>query len=91
MTQLQFDGDTIDQAADTRRLENQYVRIFEVMKDGKWRTLHQIEQMTGYQLPSISARLRDFRKDKNGGHTVNRRRAQYRSQGIHEYQLIVRP
>jgi hypothetical protein len=44
--------------------------------------------VTGFPEASISARLRDFRKEQFGKHVVERRR---RSQGQWEYRLIVVP
>jgi hypothetical protein len=60
------------------------------MKNGKWRTLAEIEEATADSVASISARLRDFRKEHFGAHTVNRRPRGDRIRGLYEYQLIVR-
>jgi hypothetical protein len=57
------------------------------MADGDWRTLHEISARTSDPLQSISARLRDFRKQKFGGHTLERRNI---SGGLFEYRLVVR-
>lgn len=75
-------------AADCARLEGQTRKIFELMKDGRFRTLAEIESVTGYPQPSISSQLRHFRKIRFGGHTLNKRR---RNDGAQwEYQLIER-
>jgi uncharacterized protein YueI len=58
------------------------------MQDGEWRTLAEIETITGDPQASISAQLRHLRKKRFGYHTVNKqRRACYL--GTFEYQLIV--
>ena len=82
-----FDGTTYEPARDHDRLAAQWLAVFNLMRDAEWRTLDQIAHETGYPEASISARLRDFRKDKFGGHTVTRR---YFGFGLFEYQLIVR-
>lgn len=81
-----FDGPTIEPVRDNQRLHFQLAQVFELMKDGKWRTLGAIERETGAPAPSVSARLRDLRKQKFGGHTVNR---EYVGEGLYRYQLIL--
>lgn len=90
VTQPEFGGVTFEPDFDRDRLKKQLRRTYNVMKDGQWRTLIEIAQETGDQTQSISARLRDFRKAKFGGHEVNRRRRGEPKDGIFEYQLIVR-
>ncbi len=82
-----FNGADYVPDRDDRRLTGQLKRVFEVMKDGKWRTLDAIEAATGDHAPSISAQLRHLRKARFGGHTVNRR---YLGEGLYEYQLITK-
>jgi hypothetical protein len=55
---------------------------------GVWYTLGELETITGFPQASISARLRDFRKKKYGGHTVLRRRLG-EGRGTWEYQLVL--
>lgn len=43
--------------------ENQLSRVLKVVRDRKWHTLEGIEWETGDPTPSISARLRDLRKE----------------------------
>lgn len=83
-----FDGSTYDPAFDYARLESQLWRVFGLMWDGEWRTLEQIAQATGGSEAGVSARLRDFRKPKFGGHTVNARRVGEPKSGLFEYQVI---
>ncbi len=77
---------------DRERLKGQALRVFDVMADGKWRTLSQIAAVTKWwhektdSEAGISARLRCFRK---AGHTVERRRVPG-GNGLHEYRLTPR-
>lgn len=84
-----FDGPTYDPKTDNKRLTGQIERVFNCMKDERWRTLSDIENITGDPQASISAQLRHLRKDRFGNHTVNRRNRGDRENGLYEYQLIV--
>lgn len=75
MKQLHFNGITYEAKFDYDRLKGQNRRVFNVMKDGRYRTLDEIHAVTGDPTHSISARLRDFRKERFGCHEVNRRSA----------------
>lgn len=70
---------------DVARLGEQARRVVAVVADGSWRTLAEIAERTGDPEASISARLRDLRKDEWGAWTVNRRR---RAGGTWEYQAL---
>lgn len=83
-----FDGETYDPQRDHARLTGQIGRVFDCMKDGRWRSLDSIARITGdHSHASISARLRDLRKDKFGGHTVERKHIKA---GLFHYRLIVK-
>lgn len=72
-------------------LTGQRLRVWDAMKDGQWRTLAEIESITGDQAVSISSVLRHFRKQQHGGHTVNRRIIRTKGMSrIYEYQLEVK-
>ncbi len=86
-----FDGRTYEAPKDKVRLNKQGLRVFLAMQDARWRTLGEIEAITGDPQASISARLRDFRKDRFGAHTLDRRRRGYGAKGLFEYRLIVNP
>lgn len=88
MAGLHFDGATFDASRDGSRLGEQMHAVFAAMKDGQYRTLSDIARMTGAPEASVSARLRDMRKPRFGGHTVNR---QYLRRGLFQYQLLVKP
>ena len=83
--QFRFDGVEYDHARDSTRLSGQILRIYDLMKDGRWRTLRMISDFTNTPEASASAHLRSLRKDRFGGHTVNRRHVR---EGLFEYQLI---
>lgn len=84
--ELRFDGDTIVPERDNERLGRQSRDVFDLMKDGRWRTLDSIAAQTDHPPASISARLRDFRKPRFGGYTVERRHV---SNGLFEYRIII--
>lgn len=88
--EIRFNGDAYDPEKDLVRLTGQILRIFESMKDGRWRTLSEIEAATGDPQASISAQLRHLRKDRFGSHTVDRRHRGEREHGLFEYRLVVR-
>ena len=83
-----FDGQTFVSSLDGDRLTTQFERVRALMLDGRWRTLAEIADKTGGSEAAVSARLRDFRKDKFGGHAVDRRRRGQAARGLHEYRLI---
>lgn len=80
-----FDGGTFNQQRDGARLKAQLDKVRTAMQDGSWRTLEQIERITGAPQASVSARLRDLRKEKFGGHVVERR---YVAHGLFEYRVV---
>lgn len=82
---MYFDGKTYDHQRDSSRLGEQMRAVFELMKDGKERTLLEISHGTGAPESSVSARLRDLRKQRFGGHTVHR---QYIRSGLFSYRLV---
>lgn len=84
-----FSGSDYDPAADDKRLSGQIRRIYTCMEDGQWRTLSEIQKLTGDHEASISAQLRHLRKSRFGGHTVNKRRRGKEENGLFEYQLVL--
>lgn len=82
-----FGGETYNKERDEARLKAQVIRVKRLMSDGRWRTLGQIEADTGDPQASVSARLRDLRKPKFGGHLVERR---YDGHGLWAYRLTLR-
>ena len=76
-----FKGETFDPHRDGARLAAQEQRVFDAMKDEKWRGLREISSLTGDPEASVSARLRGLRKE---GHKVERK---YISRGLWLYRL----
>lgn len=89
MTQceLDFSGKTYVPQFDRERLNAQQRRVFDLMLDGKWRTLEEIHKKTHDPEASISARLRDLRN--KFAFTVDRRRRGDPKNGLFEYQLLL--
>ncbi len=83
---MKFDGETYQPERDHDRLQTQYERVAALMADGKWRTLEEIGRSVKAPPASVSARLRDMRKERNGSHSVERR-LRGKSTGLYEYQV----
>jgi hypothetical protein len=78
------DGTTYSHALDHARLALQRVAVRAAMAGSVWRSLADLAALTGHPEASISARLRDLRKARFGGLTVDRRR---RTIGTWEYRV----
>lgn len=83
----QFDGADYTPERDAQRLTKQFRRVFDLMRDGQWRTLKAISSYTHDPEASVSAQLRHMRKPRFGGHTINKK---YVDNGLYVYQLIER-
>jgi len=81
---IRFDGDTINQERDAPRLHRQLNAVRQRMECGSWMTLQELASELSFPEPSISARIRDLRKDRFGARYVERR---YRGRGLYEYKL----
>jgi hypothetical protein len=79
------DGKTYDPALDYARLNTQMKRVWSVIADKQWHSLAGISSRTGDPEASVSARIRDLRKQKFGSHVIEERRV---TQGLHEYRLL---
>jgi hypothetical protein len=86
--QPDFDGSNYVIDLDKARLTGQIKRVYDLMSDKQWRTLNQIAYITKDPHASISAQLRNLRKERFGGHAINKRRKGDKDQGLWEYQLI---
>ncbi len=89
MTQIEMNytapkplGSTFNEARDGKRLAEQAERVFNLMKDGQWRTLRQISAATGDPEASVSARLRGI--DGWQGWKKDRRNV---GNGLYEYRI----
>lgn len=88
MSNVMFSGSTYDPQVDQARLTTQLSKVFEVMVDEQWHTIPELVTYAGGSEAGISARIRDFRKVRFGGHMVERRRvAPHR--GLYEYRLVL--
>lgn len=79
-----FNGADYEDERDRERLSGQILRVYNLVKDGKWRTLEAISNETGDPQASVSAQLRHLRKARFGSHIVERR---YLGNGLYEYKL----
>lgn len=84
-----FDGSDYNPDLDDKRLTGQIKDIYNLMVDGVWRTLGEIEAAVKHPQASISAQLRHLRKKRFGKNTVNKRRRGDETQGLFEYQLLL--
>ncbi len=81
-----FDGSDYKHKRDSVRLSGQLLRIWDVMKDGQWRTLDQISELTRTPHSSASAQLRNLRKERFGSHIIEK---EYMDDGLFKYKLII--
>jgi hypothetical protein len=84
---LNFSGETYEPNLDKHRLSSQFRRVWNLMVDGKWRSLPEIRNaLIGRDSEAaISARLRDFRKPPTNA-SVDRRRRE-NANGLFEYRV----
>lgn len=82
-----FDGATYDWRQDHARLKSQLHRVYTFMSDGGWHTLSDISAygINGSEA-SVSARLRDLRKEQYGGHEIDRERVEG---GLFRYRMKI--
>lgn len=85
-SEVRFNGSDYEPIRDDQRLSSQLLRVFDLMRDGDWRSLAAISMETGDPPASVSAQLRHLRKARFGSHTVEKR---YLGDGLFEYRLIV--
>jgi hypothetical protein len=86
-----FQGSDCEPQHDEKRLTKQLDVIRDVMLSASecatWLTLREISQLTKYGEASISAQLRNLRKQEFGGFVLEKRSRGERSQGLYEYRL----
>ena len=80
-----FNGDDYQPERDKERLRGQILRVYTAIKDGRWRTLRQLAEITGDPEASVSAQLRHLRNPRFGGHEIVKR---YIKNGLYEYRLV---
>ena len=72
----EFDGKHYEGKTDKERLARQIKGVHDHISSGAWKTVEEISMATGYPQPSVSAQLRNLRKERFGGLDVQGR---YRS------------
>jgi hypothetical protein len=80
-----FDGAFYRPDRDDEPLADQLTRIYDVVKDGQWRTVAEIAALTRDMATSVSAQLRNLRKPRHGGFRVESR---IREGRLFEYRLL---
>jgi len=87
LARARFEG-PIETAEECARLEGQIKRIYDLIRDGRWRTLAEIEVAAGAPQASVSAQLRHLRKLRWGAHIIDKRRRGERTSGLWEYRMV---
>ena len=88
ITEPHFNGPDYRPKSDFSRLSKQHQRIKALMKDGKWRTLNEISEVTNDPEASISAQLRHLRKKRFGSYVLEKRNRGSKERGLFEYRLL---
>jgi hypothetical protein len=92
-----FDGDTYEPHQDFARLSFQLAAVLEIMLDGEWWTLGDIHKIITEKMgrkaseAGISARIRDFRKEKvhdELGVRLDVERERVADTGLYQYRLV---
>lgn len=82
---IDFDGADVVPARDNVRLGGQTKRVFDLMCDGKFRSVTEVARALRIPETSASSQLRNLRKQRFGGHDVPTRN---NDAGFYEYRLI---
>jgi hypothetical protein len=80
-----FDGSDYVPERDNERLNGQIKRIHALMIDGLPRTLSQIASVTGDPEASVSAQLRNLKKERFGSYRLEK---DYKGNGLFAYRLL---
>ena len=83
--EMRFSGSTYDEKLDQYRLGSQLNDVWQYIKDGEWHYPEEMEEALDHRWASMSARLRDFRKDRFGAHNIERERVRG---GSWRYRLV---
>jgi len=83
-----FDGATFSPVLDGSRLTSQLWHVRQLMSDGHWWTLTSLAEGVNGTEAAVSARLRDLRKPRFGGHHVEKKRDASRK-GVWLYRLAL--
>jgi len=83
-----FDGEPEPCEGENRkRLSKLLQRVWDLVRDGEWRTLRAVADACGCSESSASARLRDFRKVKIMGSNVQVVERRPVRRGLYEYRV----
>ena len=82
---LRFDGNDYNHARDSARLTGQIQRIYSELQSGDWFTLRDLAEKTGAPEASVSAQLRNLRKERFGNHNIEKK---HLGNGLYTYRLI---
>lgn len=80
-----FDGETYDEDRDGERLGAQLLAVRDAFLDRQWHYLADLATAAHASEASVSARIRDLRKRRFGGYTIER---EYVSGGLWRYRMI---
>ena len=81
-----FDGATFDKDRDAERLGKQLKRVFEALSDGQPHTLAELAKICEAPESSVSARIRDCRKIRNGHWQIESKCVK---RGLWTYRLVL--
>jgi hypothetical protein len=91
-TGAHFDGPTYQPAQDHTHLTGQLRRVYDAMAGGEWWTVPELEKALlpgGYvSQTGIAARIRDLRKPKFGGFSIEARRRAGDGTHLWEYRIV---
>ena len=86
-TEIYFNGSDYVPSYDQKRLTKQIYIIKDLMLKSGFVTLQDIENVTGFPQASISAQLRNLKKERFGGYILEKRRTENKESGTFEYKL----
>ena len=81
-----FDGETYDRERDHTRHSSALARVKEILSDGEWHSIAEVADRANISPAATSARFRDLRKEKFGGHAVERKNL---GGGFWQYRLVL--
>ncbi|OPX65702.1 MAG: hypothetical protein A4E30_00283 [Methanomassiliicoccales archaeon PtaB.Bin215] len=81
-----FDGAFFNEELDRARLTTQIEKVRKALADGRWHTVAAIAELIDAPEPSVSAQIRNLRKQENGGYIIETRRDG--DTGLFVYRLV---
>ncbi len=83
--EMVFDGNDYVHERDKERLGTQLDQIREFMEGKEYLTLQEISDATGHPHSSVSAQIRNLRKERFGSRVIDRKHI---SNGLYSYKLM---